>query len=104
MNVAEFPMDKNEVIATLRAHEPELKAAGIAHLALHGSVVRGEAGPESDVDLLYEFDRAVSLIGFEGIRNLISDILGGVPVDLADRHRLRDHVKPNAEREAELVF
>jgi len=97
-------MDKERIKAALRAHEQELKAVGIAHLALHGSVVRGEAGPESDVDLLYEFDRAVSLIGFEGIRNLISDILGGAPVDLADRNKLQGHIKPNAEREAELVF
>jgi predicted nucleotidyltransferase len=34
---------KDIVITALRAHELELKAAGIVHLHLHGSVVRGEA-------------------------------------------------------------
>jgi len=97
-------MNKDQVIEVLRAHERELREAGIAHLELHGSVVRGEAGPESDVDLIYELDRAISLIRFEGIRNQISDILGGVTVDLADRNRLREPIRANAEREAELVF
>ncbi len=45
-------MDRDEIIATLRAMEPELKAQGIEHLALFGSLARGEAGPDSDIDLL----------------------------------------------------
>lgn len=44
-------VDKEDVKAKLLAYEPELKAAGIVHLHLHGSVVRGESGPDSDVDL-----------------------------------------------------
>ena len=49
-------MDKEAVKAKLLAHEPELRAAGIVHLHLHGSVVRGEAYSDSDVDLAV-FDR-----------------------------------------------
>jgi len=44
------------VIATLRAHEAELCAAGIRALSLFGSVARGEAGQHSDIDLVAEFD------------------------------------------------
>jgi predicted nucleotidyltransferase len=47
-------MDKDRILATLRQHEAELKAAGIMHLSLFGSVVRDEATPQSDVDLLFE--------------------------------------------------
>jgi hypothetical protein len=36
-------MGREHVIATLRQHEPELKAAGIVHLRLHGSVARAES-------------------------------------------------------------
>jgi predicted nucleotidyltransferase len=36
-------MDKDGVVQTLRAHELELKAAGIVHLRVFGSVARGEA-------------------------------------------------------------
>jgi predicted nucleotidyltransferase len=34
-------MDRDRAIAKLRKHEPELKAAGIVHLRLHGSLARG---------------------------------------------------------------
>lgn len=98
-------MDKEHVIATLRAHEPELKAAGIAHLHLHGSVVRGEAGPRSDVDLAAQFDRGKvrGMLAEIGLKNRLSDILG-VEADLADAERLKDVVRTNFDREAELVF
>ena len=39
------------VIATLRAHEAELRRADIRHLSPFGSVARGDAGASSDVDL-----------------------------------------------------
>ena len=51
-------MDKSRVIAKLREHEGELKAAGIEHLLLHGSYARGTAIREtSDVDVSAEFAR-----------------------------------------------
>ena len=49
--------DRDHILAMLRAHERELKNAGIVRLRLFGSVARGEAG--NDVDLVAEFDRAV---------------------------------------------
>jgi hypothetical protein len=58
-------MDKGSVIETLRRHEPELKAAGIVHLRLFGSVARGEESPQSDVDLMADFDRSKCLTLFD---------------------------------------
>ena len=40
-------MDRGQVIAMLRAHEPEVKAAGVLSLSVFGSVAREDAGPES---------------------------------------------------------
>ena len=45
-------MDKRFVIEKLRHHERELKAAGILHIRVFGSVARDEASSISDVDLL----------------------------------------------------
>ena len=47
-------MDRDFVITKLREHEPELKAAGIVHLRLHGSLTRGAATATPDVDLIAE--------------------------------------------------
>jgi predicted nucleotidyltransferase len=44
-------MDRERAIATLRDYEPELKAIGVVSASLFGSVARGDAGPESDVDV-----------------------------------------------------
>jgi|HubBroStandDraft_1064217.scaffolds.fasta_scaffold936128_1 predicted nucleotidyltransferase len=61
-------MNKDDVINKLRAHERELKAAGVVRLAVFGSVARGDNSPESDVDLLADFDRAKrhTLLGAHG--------------------------------------
>ena len=49
-------MDKSSIVAKLREHESELKAAGVEHLFLHGSYARGTAIREvSDVDVIAEF-------------------------------------------------
>jgi predicted nucleotidyltransferase len=96
-------MDKEQVIAALRAHEQELKGAGIVRLSLFGSVARGEAG--NDVDLMAEFDasKRLSLLDMVGLENRLADILG-VPVDLAPAKMLKEPVRERAAREAVLAF
>jgi predicted nucleotidyltransferase len=68
-------MDKDQVIAKLREYEPELKAAGVEHLFLHGSYARGTAIREvSDVDVIAEFNCAkkLSLIGRAHLENRLT--------------------------------
>jgi predicted nucleotidyltransferase len=99
-------MNREQVIAALREHEPELKAAGIAHLSLHGSYARGvEISAQSDVDVIADFDREVklSLIGRVHIENRLTDILG-VKADLADRAMLLPEGLEKAQRELVVVF
>ncbi len=98
-------MDKSTVIAKLREYEPELKAAGIVRLSLFGSVARGEASPQSDVDLMAEFDasKQFSLLDMVGLENRLADILG-VRVDLTSAKALKDRVRERATREAVLAF
>ena len=99
-------MDREQLLAKLREHEPELKAAGVDHLFLHGSYARGTAIQEqSDVDVIAEFDRAKkpSLVGRVHLENRLTDILG-VKADLSDRIMLRPEVLERAQRESILVF
>ena len=99
-------MDKSTIIAKLREHQGELKAAGIEHLRLHGSYARGTAIDEvSDVDVIADFDRTkrLSLVGRVHLQNRLTDILG-VSADLADRKLLRPEVLERAQRESVLVF
>lgn len=94
-------VDRDDVIARLRAHAPELRAAGILRLRLFGSVARGEAA--NDVDPVADFDRPLSLIDLVGLENRLSDLLGH-KVDLAQERTLKPRVRSNVEREAVLAF
>jgi uncharacterized protein len=98
-------MNKAEVISKLRKHEPELKAAGIVHLRLHGSVAREDARRDSDIDLIAEFDpqRRFSLVGMAGLERRLGKMLG-VRVDLSPANTLKEPVAAKASREAVLAF
>lgn len=98
-------MNRDAVIAALRAHERELRAAGIERLSLFGSTARGEAHPGSDVDLLVAFDdtRPLSLLDVIRIENQIADMLGEI-VDLVEEGALKPHVRESVDREAVRAF
>jgi uncharacterized protein len=98
-------MDRRHVIETLRAHEPELRAAGIVRLSLFGSVARDEASQSSDVDLMAEFDNArkLTLLDMVGLENQLSDMLS-IKVELTPVKTMKARVRERAEQEAVLAF
>jgi len=98
-------MDREHVIATLRLHEPELRAAGILRLSLFGSTARGDGRPDSDIDLLAAFDhtRRISLLDVVGIEEQISSMLGRA-VELVEEGTLKPRVQKNVEAEAVRAF
>ena len=54
------------------------RANGIARLAIFGSALRADFGPDSDIDLLVDFepDRRISLFDMAGMEQEFSEILG----------------------------
>jgi predicted nucleotidyltransferase len=98
-------MDREHVIATLRGHELELRAAGIIRLSLFGSTARGDYRPDSDIDLLAAFDdtRRISLLDVVGMEEQISQMLGGT-VELVEEGALKPRVQKNLEAEAVRAF
>jgi hypothetical protein len=98
-------MNREQVIATLRAHETELKRAGIVRLSIFGSVARGDESAKSDVDLMAEFEpsRQLSIVDMVGLENRLADILG-VHVDLAPAKALKGGIHERATREAVFAF
>jgi predicted nucleotidyltransferase len=71
-------MNSDQVIAKLRQHAPALKAAGVVHLRVFGSVARGETSAESDIDLLADFDksRRLTLVTVGRLQSRLTDLLG----------------------------
>jgi len=98
-------MTRDAVIATLRANEAALRLKGVTHAALFGSVARGQAGPDSDIDIMVEIDPAapVGVWEYVGITHFIGDLFP-VKVDVSERAALKAHVRPSAERDAIHAF
>src|SRR3990170_8786434 len=92
-------MRRDEVLVVLRGHLGDLTRFGIKSLALIGSVARDEAGPESDLDLLVEFEGQATFDLYMGLKLFLEDILG-CRVDLVMRKALRPRMRPLVEREA----
>lgn len=94
-------MNRDQVIAKLREHELELKAAGIIRLAVFGSVARGDNSIGSDVDLLADFDKKkhYTLLTMGRLESRLADLLGA-PVDLSSPEWLRESIKSQVLREA----
>lgn len=95
---------RDPVIAMLRAHRDDFVLLGVKSLALFGSVARDDAGPESDIDLLVEFDgRPIGLLDFIGLKLRLEKLLGR-KVDLvmagAIKRQLRDRILGEAIRAA----
>lgn len=98
-------MDTNQILATLRRHAPELQAAGLAHLRLFGSAARGEATPQSDIDLLADFvpGKTITLITLGGFEQRLRDLLGA-EVELCSEDLLKPRIRERALREAVIAF
>jgi predicted nucleotidyltransferase len=98
-------MEKDAVIAVLKAAEPALRSQGVAHAALFGSVARGEQRPDSDIDIMVEIsaEAEIGVFGFAKIVNLIEDLFP-TRVDVSNRACLRPYVRPSAEGEAVYAF
>lgn len=89
------------VLASLRPHASILAGHGVTGLWVFGSVARGQAGPDSDVDLLIEFGAQArpSLLGLASLRVELSELLGA-KADLVERETLLPAVRTAAERDA----
>jgi len=83
-----------QILERLNEALPELKKNyGITQIGVFGSYVRGEQTPDSDLDLLVEFDRdrRFGLLTFCELENRLSDRLG-VKVDLVMKTGLKPRI------------
>ena len=93
-------LSKEHVVARLWQAEPQIRSLGVRRLALFGSVVRNEAGPESDVDLLVEFAPGQkSFDRFLALTDFLEELLGR-PVELVTTEALSPYIGPHILSEA----
>ncbi len=90
---------RSEILQTLADHRDELTRMGVKTLAVFGSVAREDARPDSDVDILVEFQGSATFDGYMDLKFFLEDLLAR-PVDLVTRKSIRPRLKAQIEREA----
>jgi hypothetical protein len=94
-----LPIDRDVLAEFCRRHH-------IRRLSLFGSVLKGTARPDSDIDLLVEFepDKAPGLLELAGMEIELSQSLGGRRVDLRTPEDLSRYFRDDVLRTAEVQY
>jgi predicted nucleotidyltransferase len=97
--------DLQGVLEILRTHEPELRRLGVSHAAVFGSVARGEARPDSDIDVLVDLDpqHPIGVFQYARLELYVGELLGGV-AEVVNRRTLKPLLRENIVREAIRAF
>lgn len=102
-------MKQDEIIAKLRAHELELRAAGVARLALFGSAARGEERTDSDIDVVIRLTEEAGHGGFayfgrvDALSRQLQAILGR-PVDVIAEPVRKEGLRRRIEEDQIVAF
>lgn len=99
------PPELADILRRLRGMEPMLRDRGVAALWVFGSVARGDARPDSDVDLAVDFVREAepSLLKLSRLQGEIEAALER-PVDLGERSAMAPPVAAAADRDLVRIF
>lgn len=83
----------------LNSHREELREFGVKSIALFGSAAKGEARPDSDIDILVELDSPVGIFAFLRLQHHLEELLGR-RVDLVTPAALKRQFRDQVLREA----
>ncbi len=98
-------MDKvlDEIIKIIRMHRRELEERFyVKTIGVFGSIVRGEAREDSDVDILIEFEKPIGFFKFLELEEYLSNLIGR-KVDLVSIKALKPYIGKHILREVVMV-
>jgi predicted nucleotidyltransferase len=97
------PLQKVKVMTVLTKNLATIRSFGVRRIGLFGSVLRGEAGPKSDVDILVEFDEGhATFDNLMGLHEFLTQILKR-KVDLVTMGGLSPYIGPHILKEVKYV-
>lgn len=98
-------MNRQEVLAKLRQSESSLRARGVCHAALFGSVARGDDRPGSDIDILIDIEPDIvqDIYAYVGLKDFIAGMFEG-KVDVVSCQGLKPAIRSAAAADAVYAF
>ncbi|HUT28669.1 MAG TPA: nucleotidyltransferase family protein [Sedimentisphaerales bacterium] len=92
-------MNKQGVLTKLSEHADEIrKRFSVKAISIFGSIVRDEAGDDSDVDVLVTFEHKATFDGFMDLKFYLEELLGR-RVDLVTENALRPRMRRAIQEE-----
>lgn len=93
---------QNKVLKIISSHRKDLEAFNVKSIAIFGSMARGEAVADSDIDILVEFRGKATFKQYISLKFFLQDLLG-CSVDLVTPKALKPRLRPYVEKEAVYV-
>ncbi len=91
-----FPFDTNAVIEICRQND-------VSKIGVFGSMARGEANEQSDIDLLVDFSKRKSLIDLVALENQLTDALGR-KVDLLTEPAISPYLRDRILADLQVIY
>ena len=82
---------------------PILQSYGVKRVGLFGSCVRGEMRGDSDIDILVEIEKDISLLDFVGLKLEIEEALG-IKVDLVEYNTIKPLLRERILKEQVVIL
>ncbi|HEY5462198.1 MAG TPA: nucleotidyltransferase family protein [Hanamia sp.] len=87
--------NKENIIATLKIHKPELSKLGVQSIGLFGSYLRNEPSETSDIDLLIDFEPGrENFDNFMAVYDIVETIFGNQKVEIVTKNGLSKYIGP----------
>jgi len=82
---------------------PTLQRYGVSKAALFGSIVRDQAQPDSDIDILVQIEKDISLLDFVGLKLELEQILK-TDVDLVEYDTIKPLLREAILKEQQVIL
>jgi predicted nucleotidyltransferase len=91
---------RENIIAVLQSNKEVLSEHGVQHIGLFGSYVRNEQSPDSDIDLLIDFEPGKeSFDNFMAVYDLFEDLFRNEKIEVVTINGLSPHIGPKILQE-----
>lgn len=94
--MSELPFDVNKLVELCRQND-------VRQVGVFGSVARGEANEQSDIDLMVSFSKRVSLLRMVALERQLSDALGR-KVDLLTEAAISPYLRERVMRDLQVLY
>jgi len=95
---------KENILAILKLHKPELSKYGVSDIGLFGSYLRDEQSDKSDIDLLIDFEpESENFDNYMAVYDIFENLFKNEKIEIVTKNGLSKYIGPKILNEVEYV-